>query len=95
VGHQRPSSIGLQRPSISMSENFPLFDDNIEIPDFQIFGELEEDNSMSGSSARGRYRDSNLKSNINNEQEQLNFLEFVKDLMQKAEVSSVIFHDIM
>ncbi|KAF0424496.1 meiotic cohesin complex subunit Rec8 [Gigaspora margarita] len=91
----RPSSIGLQRPSISMSENFPLFDDNIEIPDFQIFGELEEDNSMSGSSARGRYRDSNLKSNINNEQEQLNFLEFVKDLMQKAEVSSVIFHDIM
>ncbi|CAG8457629.1 23100_t:CDS:10 [Gigaspora rosea] len=95
VGHQRPSSIGLQRPSISMSENFPLFDDNIEIPDFQIFGELEEDNSMSGSSARGRYRDSDLKSNINNEQEQLNFLEFVKDLMQKAEVSSAIFQDIM
>ncbi|CAG8462848.1 27313_t:CDS:10 [Dentiscutata erythropus] len=95
VGHQRPSSIGLQRPSISMSENFPPFDDNIEIPDFQIFGELEEYSSMSGSSARGRHRDSDLKSNINSKNEQLNFLEFIKDLMQKAEVSSAIFQDIM
>ncbi|CAG8602730.1 232_t:CDS:10, partial [Dentiscutata heterogama] len=88
----RPSSIELQRPSISMSENFPPFDDNIEIPDFQIFGELEEDSSMS---ARGRHRNSDLKSNINSEHEQLNFLEFIKDLMQKAEVSSAIFQDIM
>ncbi|CAG8479730.1 2859_t:CDS:10 [Cetraspora pellucida] len=88
IGQPRSSSIGLQRPSISMSESFPPFDDNIEIPDFQIFGELDEDVSMSGSSAKGR-------SAVNSEQEQLNFMEFIKDLMQKAEVSSAIFQDIM
>ncbi|CAG8695998.1 24008_t:CDS:10 [Cetraspora pellucida] len=88
IGQQRSSSIGLQRPSISMSESFPPFDDNIEIPDFQIFGELDEDVSMSSSSVKGR-------SAVNSEQEQLNFMEFIKDLMQKAEVSSAIFQDIM
>ncbi|CAG8707672.1 10131_t:CDS:2, partial [Racocetra persica] len=95
VGQPRSSSIGPQRPSISMSESFHPFDDNIEIPDFQIFGELDEDSSMSGSSTKGKHRDSDSRSAVNNEQEQLNFMEFIKDLMQKAEVSSAIFQDLM
>ncbi|CAG8661577.1 12215_t:CDS:1, partial [Racocetra fulgida] len=60
-----------------------------------MFLELDEDSSMSGSSTKGKHRDSDSRSAVNNEQEQLNFMEFIKDLMQKAEVSSAIFQDLM
>lgn len=63
----------------------------IGIPDFPIFGMFDGENSDSPHEEETEERG---YSN-NEQQEQVHFLELMKNLMNEAQVSGVIFQDIM
>ncbi|CAG8583608.1 17745_t:CDS:10 [Acaulospora morrowiae] len=86
---RRQSSIGINRQSIGLSD---LFDENsVGIPDFPIFEELGELESLSIDKENRR----EAGSAQNSEQEQMNFLESMKNLMLEAQISRVVFQDII
>ncbi|CAG8694388.1 9276_t:CDS:2, partial [Scutellospora calospora] len=93
IGQQRPSPIGL-RPSISMSESFPHFDDSIEIPNFQIFGELEEDSMMS-SSSKDKHHDSDQRSGVNTEVSSAIFQDIMMAQYVKRGETAKAFYNIL
>ncbi|CAG8586447.1 1507_t:CDS:2, partial [Diversispora eburnea] len=97
----------LNRKSVSLSEGIPSLEENnsnIGIPDFPIFGMFggDDENINNSPTRSSHYRDDHREEEeiggtniINNEHEQMNFLESMKSLMHEAQVTRVIFQDIM